>query len=68
MKLSLLFQPITTSDIEKNGWDGNWYKRAYFDDGKALGSANNRECKIDSLAQTWAVIAGTGGRIARNVR
>lgn len=54
------FSQQITSDIEKNGWDGNWYKRAYFDDGKALGSANNRECKIDSLAQTWAVIAGTG--------
>ncbi|TFG82853.1 MAG: glycosyl transferase, partial [Erysipelotrichales bacterium] len=44
-------------DIEANAWDGNWYKRAYFDDGTALGSASNRECRIDSLAQTWAVIA-----------
>lgn len=46
--------------IEKNGWDGNWYKRAFFDNGVALGSANNSECKIDSLAQTWAVISGLG--------
>jgi cyclic beta-1,2-glucan synthetase len=45
------------ADIEAHAWDGNWYKRAYFDDGTALGSASNRECKIDSLAQTWAVIA-----------
>jgi len=45
------------ADIEANAWDGNWYKRAYFDDGTALGSASNRECQIDSLAQTWAVIA-----------
>ncbi|MGB7595422.1 MAG: glucoamylase family protein [Erysipelotrichaceae bacterium] len=45
------------ADIEANAWDGNWYKRAYFDDGTALGSASNRECRIDSLAQTWAVIA-----------
>ena len=46
--------------IDKNGWDGNWYKRAYFDNGTPLGSANNSECKIDSLSQTWAVISGVG--------
>lgn len=46
--------------IEREGWDGNWYRRAYFDDGTPLGSANNTECKIDSLAQTWAVISGAG--------
>ena len=45
------------TNIEANAWDGNWYKRAYFDDGTALGSAQNRECRIDSLAQTWSVIA-----------
>lgn len=43
--------------IEAHGWDGNWYKRAFFDNGEPLGSANNRECKIDSLAQSWAVIS-----------
>ncbi len=46
--------------VEDNGWDGNWYKRAFFDNGVPLGSANNSECKIDSLAQTWAVISGVG--------
>lgn len=46
--------------IESNAWDGNWYKRAFFDDGTPLGSVNNRECKIDSLSQTWAVISGAG--------
>jgi cellobiose phosphorylase len=46
--------------IEENGWDGNWYKRAFFDNGVPLGSASNSECKIDSLAQTWAVISGAG--------
>ena len=46
--------------IEKNAWDGNWYKRAFFDNGAPLGSANNKECKIDSLAQSWAVISGKG--------
>ncbi|MBC7958666.1 MAG: glycosyl transferase, partial [Vallitaleaceae bacterium] len=43
--------------IEKHGWDGNWYKRAFFDDGSQLGTTNNRECKIDSLSQTWAVLS-----------
>jgi cellobiose phosphorylase len=50
--------------IENNAWDGGWYLRAYFDDGTPLGSAQNSECKIDSLAQTWAVISGAG-RIER---
>jgi cyclic beta-1,2-glucan synthetase len=44
--------------VEANAWDGAWYRRAYFDDGTPLGSATNDECKIDSLAQSWAVIAG----------
>jgi cyclic beta-1,2-glucan synthetase len=44
--------------IETNAWDGGWYRRAYFDDGTPLGSAENDECKIDSLAQTWAVLSG----------
>ncbi len=46
------------ANIEKNAWDGGWYRRAYFDDGRALGSAGNEECRIDSLAQSWAVISG----------
>jgi cyclic beta-1,2-glucan synthetase len=44
--------------LETNGWDGNWYKRAFFDDGFPLGSSENMECKIDSIAQTWAVLSG----------
>ncbi len=44
--------------LERNGWDGNWYRRAYFDDGTPLGSASNRECRIDSIAQSWGVISG----------
>ncbi|QDU28340.1 N,N'-diacetylchitobiose phosphorylase [Anatilimnocola aggregata] len=43
--------------LEGQAWDGNWYRRAYFDDGMPLGSAENDECQIDSLAQTWAVFA-----------
>ena len=46
--------------IEKSAWDGEWYQRAYFDDGKPLGSKRNDECKIDSIAQSWAVISGEG--------
>ncbi|NEZ46769.1 cyclic beta 1-2 glucan synthetase [Clostridium niameyense] len=45
-------------NIEKNAWDGNWYRRAYFDDGTALGSIENEECSIDSLSQSWAVLSG----------
>ena len=40
-------------------WDGDWYRRAYFDDGTPLGSAQNAECRIDSLTQSWAVLANT---------
>ena len=43
---------------EKHGWDGAWYRRAFFDDGSPLGSAANSECRIDSIAQTWAVLSG----------
>ncbi|HSB01392.1 MAG TPA: glucoamylase family protein [Anaerolineales bacterium] len=43
--------------LEKNGWDGDWYLRAYYDDGSRLGSAANHECQIDSIAQSWSVIS-----------
>ena len=39
-------------------WDGEWYRRGYYDDGTPLGSAQNDECKIDSIAQSWAVLSG----------
>src|SRR5258708_4230409 len=44
--------------LESSGWDGNWYRRAYFDDGTPLGSAGNLECRIDSIAQSWGGISG----------
>jgi cyclic beta-1,2-glucan synthetase len=44
--------------LEEKAWDGDWYRRAYFDDGTPLGSARNEECRIDSIAQSWAVISG----------
>jgi cyclic beta-1,2-glucan synthetase len=46
--------------VEEQAWDGEWYRRAYFDDGTPLGSATNDECQIDSLPQTWAVMSGAG--------
>lgn len=46
--------------IERHGWDGDWYLRAYDDHGRPWGSRGNDECRIDSLAQSWAVIAGGG--------
>jgi len=46
--------------IEKNAWDGSWYRRAFYDDGTPLGTVASAECQIDSLAQTWAVISGAG--------
>ncbi len=47
-------------NIERHAWDGEWYLRAWFDNGDPLGSRNNPECQIDSLPQTWAVISGAG--------
>ncbi len=44
--------------LAENAWDGDWFKRAYFDDGTPLGSALNDECRIDSIAQSWSVISG----------
>jgi cyclic beta-1,2-glucan synthetase len=46
--------------LEDHGWDGAWYRRGWFDDGTALGSAANEECRIDSIAQSWAVLSGAG--------
>ncbi|HLJ89280.1 MAG TPA: glucoamylase family protein [Candidatus Angelobacter sp.] len=46
--------------LDKNGWDGDWYLRAYFDDGSPLGSAANPECRIDSIVQSWSVLSGAG--------
>jgi len=48
------------ASVERHGWDGEWYRRAYFDDGSPLGSAGNAECRIDSIAQSWSVLSGAG--------
>jgi cellobiose phosphorylase len=56
--------------IEQHGWDGDWYRRAYFDDGTPIGSRQNEECSIDAIAQSWAVISGIADpdRAARALR
>ncbi len=49
--------------IEEHGWDGEWYLRAFFDDGTPLGSKQNDECQIDSIVQSWAVISGAADHV-----
>ncbi len=53
------------ANVEQNAWDGEWYRRAYFDDGTPLGSHSNEECQIDSISQSWGVISGVAepGRV-----
>jgi cyclic beta-1,2-glucan synthetase len=53
--------------LERDGWDGEWYRRAYFDDGTPLGSKLNDECRIDSIAQSWGVMSGAAepSRVSR---
>ena len=46
------------ADMLELAWDGEWYRRAYFDDGTPLGSKQNEQCRIDSMAQSWAVLSG----------
>ena len=46
--------------LNTEGWDGAWYKRAFFDDGTPLGSVYNDECKIDCISQAFSVISGAG--------
>jgi len=49
---------VLAAAVEAHGWDGSWYRRAYFDDGTPLGTASAAECRIDSLPQSWSVFAG----------
>ncbi len=46
--------------LDGQAWDGRWYQRAFFDDGTPLGSAAQAECRIDLIAQAWAVLSGAG--------
>ena len=51
---------ILKKSLNTNGWDGRWYKRAFMDDGNILGSMENDECRIDSIAQSWSIISNAG--------
>ncbi len=51
---------LLRNNIEAHAWDGDWYRRAWFDDGTPLGSSGNDECSIDSISQSWAVISNGG--------
>jgi cyclic beta-1,2-glucan synthetase len=52
--------------LEREAWDGDWYRRAYFDDGTPLGSVVNDECRIDGIAQSWSVLSGAAHEIRRD--
>ncbi len=54
------------SNIETWAWDGEWYKRAWFDDGTPLGSKENEECKIDAISQSWSVLSSAASPERRN--
>jgi cyclic beta-1,2-glucan synthetase len=49
---------LTAAAVEADGWDGDWYVRGFYDDGASLGSARDLECRIDAIAQSWAVLSG----------
>ena len=58
-KYKLIMQQLKRT-LNSNGWDGRWYKRAFMDDGNTLGSMENDECRIDSIAQSWSTISKAG--------
>lgn len=49
-----------SENVNRHAWDGQWYRRAYFDNGDPLGSAANEECRIDSISQSWSILSGAG--------
>jgi cyclic beta-1,2-glucan synthetase len=49
-----------SASLEREAWDGDWYRRGYYDDGTPLGSYASDECRIDSIAQSWSVLSGAG--------
>lgn len=53
--------------LNNNAWDGNWFKRAFMDDGNVLGCKTNSECKIDSIAQSWSVISNAGDEDKKHI-
>jgi len=56
------YRTLLKKHLNNEGWDGEWFRRAFYDDGTPLGSRENKECKIDAIAQSWAVISGAGDK------
>lgn len=54
-------------NLEKNAWDGEWYLRAFYDNGETIGSSKNEECRIDSISQSWAVISGSADKTRSSI-
>lgn len=62
-ELSIKYEQIKSKlkrALNTNGWDGRWFKRAFMDDGNAIGSMESEECKIDSISQSWSIISDAG--------
>ena len=57
-----LIRDSLIKSIEENAWDGEWYLRAFYDDGLKIGSSENDECRIDSISQSWSVISGAASK------
>ena len=56
---------LLQNNLETHAWDGEWYRRGYFDDGTPLGSKASQDCRIDAIAQSWSVLSGASGRVRR---
>jgi cyclic beta-1,2-glucan synthetase len=54
---------VLQASLEREAWDGDWYRRGWFDDGTPLGSAASEECRIDSIAQSWSVLSGAASPV-----
>ena len=59
------FATALRASLEREAWDGQWYRRGFYDDGSPLGSALSQECQIDSIAQSWAALSGASARAAQ---
>ena len=62
MRSAAQARPRTCDAIQESAWDGAWYRRGWFDDGSPLGTSTNKECRIDSIAQSWSVLSGIAPR------
>ncbi|MDD4080643.1 MAG: hypothetical protein PHP02_04425 [Eubacteriales bacterium] len=56
----VIMKAALKESIDQNAWDGEWYLRAFYDDGSKMGSHENEECRIDSISQSWSILSGAG--------